>query len=323
MPKLNSLFKQFKKKDIVIMGIDVNEDEERVRTFIRKNHFEYPILLPPRGNAVIANYAVHELPTMVLIDKSGVVADYKVGYGDGIEATLRTAFVRISVPDYVAPKPSTAGPTTSASVENWPEPRTVADFVRRGYENRRERNYARAIQDASSALAAKPDWAPALRLRALAAYEAKDYESAVKDYTAVLQQHPDWAQVHDQRGLAYSYSGRHDLAIPDYTLAIKLDPYTSEPYNNRGWAYLETGDTAHAIEDLGHAIELAPEYARAYENRAKAFDKQNDLKGELGDLENLILMAPENQWAKDQRDAVVRRLGAESGEPPAVPGKSQ
>jgi Tfp pilus assembly protein PilF len=84
------------------------------------------------------------------------------------------------------------------------------------------------------------------------------------------------------------------------------------PRNNRGWAYLETGDVQHAIRDLSHAIELAAEYARAHENRAKAFDKQNDLHNELADLEDLLRMAPDNQWAKDQREAVVSRLGSDA-----------
>lgn len=213
---------------------------------------------------------------------------------------------------------------TIAPVENWPDPKTPDAFLRRGYEYARLKNYALAIQDASSALALKPDWAPALRLRARAAYELKEYESAVRDYTAVLRQYPDWPQVYDLRGLAYSLSGRHDLAILDYTQAIKLDPYVATPYNNRGWAYLETGEVQRAIQDLDHALELSPEYVRAHGNRAKALDKQNDFQSELVDLEDVIRLDPQNQWAKDQHEAVARRLGLNGtksveggpGEPP-------
>jgi tetratricopeptide (TPR) repeat protein/outer membrane lipoprotein-sorting protein len=318
MPVLNSLFKQFKKQDVVIIGIDVDEDAQTVRNFIHQNHYEYPILLPPHGDAVIANYSAHALPTMVLIDKNGVIADYKVGYGGNIEGVLRTNLARVAGRDYLPPKPAALPARTAAgaSLENWPEPKTPADFLRRGYENRRLRNYARAIQDANGALTLTPGWDLALRLRAQAAYETKDYESAAKDYTALLQQHPDWAQLYDDRGLAFSYSGRHDLAIPDYTQAIKLAPYTSTFYNNRGWAYLETGDTQHAIQDLSYALELAPEFARAYVNRAKAFDKQNDWKSELSDLEDILRMTPDNQWAKDQRQAVMGRLGSDAAPTP-------
>jgi TonB family protein len=307
MPKLNNLFKQFHKKEVAIVGIDEGEDPETVRSFIRDHGYEYPILLTARGDPVLQSYLAYALPTTVVIDKNGVVADYRVG-DSSTEEMLRQTLVRILSAGYVPPKPATAA--TSGSVENWPEPKTADAFLRRGNENARLRNYARAIQDANAALALKPDWLPALRLRAHAAFEVKDYESAVRDYTAVLQQHPDWAQIYDQRGLSYSYSGRHNLAIPDYTQAIKLDPYLAAAYNNRGWAYLETGDVQRAIQDLDYAIELAPDYERAHENRAKAFDKQNALQSELTDLEDVIRLAPGNQWAKEQRQDVLRRLSS-------------
>ncbi len=316
MPKLNSLSRKFKKQDVVIMGIDDNEDEQTVRDFIRTNHYEYPILLSTRrADAVIESYSVHALPTLVLIDRNGTVADYKIGYGHETEEDLRTDLERVSGADYVAPKPAAAtAPAAQAqagtSLDNWPQPRTAEDFLRRGNEHARLHNYAKAIADASSALELKPNWVPALRLRSHAEYESKDYAPAIQDCSAVLQQHPDWAQVYDARGLAYSYSGHHDLAIPDYTQAIKLDPYLSEPYNNRGWAYLETGDLALAIQDLNRALELAPEYVKAHENRAKAFDKQNDLRSELADLEDLMRLAPANQWAKEQHADVLRRMDA-------------
>lgn len=310
MPKLDSLSKKFKKQNVVVMGIDDNEDEQTVRDFIRKNHFEYPILLSSRRDGVLESYSVRGLPTMVLIDRNGIVADYKLGYGNETEDDLRADLARVSGAGYVPPRPGVTGAPeeAAASLDNWPEPKTPDDFLRRGYEHLRLHNYARAIADASSALQSKPDWTPALRLRAHAAYESKDYDTAIKDCTAVLAQHPGWAQMYDARGLAYSYSGRHDLAISDYTQAIKLDPYLSEPYNDRGWAHLETGNAALAVQDLNHALEIAPEYVRAHENRAKAFDKQNDLRSELTDLEDLMRLAPGNQWAKEQHAEVLQRL---------------
>ncbi len=321
MPKLNNLSKKFKKQDVVIMGIDDNEDEQTVRNFVQKNKYEYTILLSSRRtDSVMDGYLVHGLPTLVVIDKNGLVADYKVGYGHETEDDLRADLVRVSGADYVAPKPAVtaAQAEPGTSLDNWPEPKTADDFLRRGNEHQRLHNYAKAIADASAALALKPDWTPALRLRARAEYDSKDYASAIKDDTAMLQQHPDWAQVYDARGLAYSNSGRHDLAIPDYTQAIKLDPYLSEPYNNRGWAYLETGNAALALQDLNRALELAPEYVKAHENRAKAFDKQNDLQSELADLEDLMRLAPGNQWTRDQHADVLRRLGADANKSAAA-----
>ncbi len=125
-----------------------------------------------------------------------------------------------------------------------------------------------------------------------------------------------------KRGLAYSYSGKHDVAIADYDQAIQLDPYVASPYNARGWAYLEMGDLDRALQDLNHAIELSPEFVRAYTNRARLFDKKNDLKSELADLEVLLRIEPTNQWARNQRDEVVRRIGAQNANPANKPAVS-
>lgn len=322
MPKLNKLSKEFKDKDVVLLGIDVGEDEDTVRSFIKENGYQYPILLTSSpGDPVFDSYAAHSYPSMVLIDRKGLVADYKVGSGESTEQTLRDDFTRVLAANYVPPTPS-AEPkatvtTSSKPVVEWPDPVTAIDFLQRGYRNLRDKSYTSAIQDANAALKLKPDWASAIRLRAQASYDAKDYDAAVNDYTALIEKYPDWGQMYNQRGLGYSYGGKHDLAIPDYTKAIELDRYVASFHNNRGWAYRETGDIENAIRDLNDAIGLSPEYTRAYENRAKAFDKRNDLHSELADLDVILRIAPTNQWAKNQRDDVRKRMGLDAapGEP--------
>jgi thiol-disulfide isomerase/thioredoxin len=314
MPKLNKLSKEFQGKDVVVLGIDVGEDEDTVRGFIKEGGYQYPILLTSsHGDPVIVSYAARALPSMVLIDRKGLVADYKVGSEDNREQTLRDDFTRVLAASYVPPTPSPELKATvtasSRPIVEWPDPVTAIDFLQRGYRSVRDRNYTSAIQDANAALRLQPDWDAALRLRAQAAYDAKDYGAAVKDYTALIEKHQDWGQMYNHRGLAYSHGGEHNLAIPDYTKAIQLDGYVAEFHNNRGWAYLETGDTESAVRDLNDAIELSPEYTRAYENRARTFDKRNDLHNELADLEVILRIAPTNQWAKNQRDDVLRRVG--------------
>jgi len=311
MPKLDLLSKEFKDKDVMVLGIDAGEDEETVRTFIKKNRYQFPILLSLPGDKTIENYSVRAYPSMVLIDRKGIVADYRLGSREGTEETLRADFGRVSGPDYVPPIPSKElrATVTAAStpIADWPAPVTPLDFVHRGNRDLRDKNYAGAIRDAEAALRLQPDWVAAVRLRAQASYDAKDYQAAVEDYTTILKKYPDWGQLYDRRGLAYSYWGKHSQAIPDYTKAIELDPYLATTYNNRGWAYLESADIENALRDLNRAIDLSSEYTRAYENRAKAFDKQDDLKSELADLELILRIAPTNQWAKTQRDEVRKR----------------
>ncbi len=319
IPKLDRLSKEFKEKNVLVLGIDVNEEEDVVRTFVDKNKIGYPILLTSPNDRAIASYSAYSYPTTVLIDKNGIVAAYDVGSSDRSEETLRAGFVRVSSPAYTPPK--AAALTASASavggvssnstpVVNWPDPKTADEFVLRGYRYLRDRKYSNAVDDANAALKLKADWVPALRLHAQASYDLKNYQATIDDDTAILAKSPNWPEIHNQRGLAYSYSGKHDVAIADYEKAIELDPYVASPYNARGWAYLEMGDLDRALPDLNHAIELSPDFARAYTNRARLFDKKNDLKSELADLEALLRIDPANQWAKNQREEVLRRIGS-------------
>ncbi len=232
--------------------------------------------------------------------------------GAPVEVTT-TVTVPFNLGDNKTPDVSNT-PTPSGSntvpADRWPIPQTAEDFVRRGYQYMRERKYSQAIDDSNQALKMNVDYLPALRLRAMANYGAKNYDAAIKDYSAILEKFPNWPEIHIYRGLAYSYSGHHDLALPDYTKAIELDAYVANPYNARGWAYLDMGEYDKALPDLNRAIELLPEFVRAYENRAKLFDKTNDLRSELADLDMILRISPSSQWAKGQRDEVLRRLGS-------------
>jgi len=129
MPQLNNLFQEFRNQDVVMIGIDENEDEQTVRNFIRQNGYEYPILLAPTGDPVIENYSARAIPTLVLIDRNGLVADYKVG-SETVE-TLRADLGRVLSANYVPPRAQAAagviGGTEriySAAFRDWP---TVVD----------------------------------------------------------------------------------------------------------------------------------------------------------------------------------------------------
>ena len=314
MPKLNRLYKKFSDKNVTILGIDVLEDAETVRKFVQKNGYKYPILLATNKDSVIEDYGAHAYPSFVLIDKHGIVADYKSGSRPNSEQELAAAFVRVSGAEYAPPKifvppivaPNLGDPVTRVKAPAaWPEPVTAEDFLHRGYKQLSDKHFDAAIQDANKALELQPGLLGALRCRAEALYNSRNNEAAIQEYSALIEKYPDWSSLYNRRGLAYSNSHKFDLAILDYTKAIELGRYSAGPYNNRGWSYLESGDLNRALEDFNRAIELAPEYVLAYENRANVFDKLNKGKSELADLDLILRLAPKNQWAKTQRDALL------------------
>jgi thiol-disulfide isomerase/thioredoxin len=310
MPKLEKLSKKFRDKNVTVIGVDVLEDAETVRTFVKKNGYTYPILLTSSNDTVIQDYAANAYPSFVLIDQSGTVADYKTGSSTDNERNLEAAFVRVLSPEYKPPKavsPPSAAPISEKNdaAAEVPAPITAADFVHRAYESLKTRHQDAAIENATKALDLQPGLLAALECRAQALYEAKDYEGAIIEYSGLIEKYPDWAVLYNRRGLAYSHSGRFDLAIQDYTQALSLNHYSSTYLSNRGWSYLESGDTKRALDDFNRAIELSSEYIRAYENRAKLFGRQIDPKRELADLDVILRIDPKNDWAKRQREMLL------------------
>lgn len=257
MPKLERLSHEFKDKNVAIFGINVSEPEDTIRKFIKRNKYTYPVLVTGDHDPVIDAYSIHAFPTMVAIDRNGMVEDYSLGTSRESEDRLRGAFNHMLRSDYIAPRPAisakvavTREPTTAAL----PEAKTPEAFVSRGWARLHQKRYTDAISDASLALKLKPNWEAGVHLRANAGYYAKDYASAIKDYSTLLKKHPGWAEMYARRGRAYSYSGRHDIAIADYNRAIALDPYVAGFHSNRGWAYRELGQLKRARADLDRRV---------------------------------------------------------------------
>ncbi len=204
--------------------------------------------------------------------------------------------------------PSNPGFLKPLPASEWPTPKTAEDFVLRGHLYLREQKYSQAVADANEALRINADYIPAFRLRGQVNENNKNFAEAIKDYNVILERDPNWADVHFHRGLAHSGLRQPDLAVADYTDAIKLDPYAGAMYNVRGRTYLELGQYEKALPDLNRAIELLPGFPPAYENRAKLFDKTNQLQNELADLEVILRLSPASEWARAQREEVLRRM---------------
>jgi len=84
-------------RDLVVFGIDVGEDGEVVQKFVKDNHITYPILLAGQ-DTMVDDYAAHAFPTVVVIDKAGVVRTYKTGYSPEVETQLRAAIADAAKP---------------------------------------------------------------------------------------------------------------------------------------------------------------------------------------------------------------------------------
>ena len=92
IPKLDALQARFGAQGLSVLGVST-EDAQDVATFTHQMGMRYGVAADKHG-ATTRAYGVSSLPTLVIIDKRGVVRDVAIGFDPGsdarIEATVRT-----------------------------------------------------------------------------------------------------------------------------------------------------------------------------------------------------------------------------------------
>lgn len=89
IPHLVELYKTHSPKGLVILGVDINENLNVVKDFVKANDMSYTILMD-RGD-VARLYKVEGIPTNYIVNKGEIVRKY-VGFGtkEMFEATIVT-----------------------------------------------------------------------------------------------------------------------------------------------------------------------------------------------------------------------------------------
>jgi thiol-disulfide isomerase/thioredoxin len=77
MPEMQKLYDRYRHSDLALLGIDVQESEEAVRSFTG-GKFDWTFLIDTDGK-VVDRYMVGGLPTHFFIDKTGVVRAIYLG----------------------------------------------------------------------------------------------------------------------------------------------------------------------------------------------------------------------------------------------------
>jgi cytochrome c biogenesis protein CcmG, thiol:disulfide interchange protein DsbE len=72
MPAMDTLYKQYRKKGLEILAVNVGQKKEAVRSFAAELGVSYPLLIDPNErNARL--YGVTDVPRTYVIDRSGIV----------------------------------------------------------------------------------------------------------------------------------------------------------------------------------------------------------------------------------------------------------
>ncbi len=89
MPHVEELHKQLGKKGLVVFGVS-NESKDIVARAAERFHLTYP-LASDEGEGASSSYQVFALPTMVVIDRKGVVREVAISDTDAVDSAVAAA----------------------------------------------------------------------------------------------------------------------------------------------------------------------------------------------------------------------------------------
>ncbi len=78
IPSMIKLYNKFKDRGLEILGVDLQEEEETVRNFVKANKINYPILLDTNGQ-VGQIYGARSIPTTYIVDRKGNIIARTIG----------------------------------------------------------------------------------------------------------------------------------------------------------------------------------------------------------------------------------------------------
>jgi thiol-disulfide isomerase/thioredoxin len=78
-PWLNSLTRKYSRRDLVVIGVNVDQARGLADKFLKETPAEFPIIFDPQGD-IAASFSVIGMPSAALIDRSGHVRFQHTGF---------------------------------------------------------------------------------------------------------------------------------------------------------------------------------------------------------------------------------------------------
>lgn len=90
MPILQTVMNDYADQGVAVYAINLRETTEQVEQFLSNHGLDLPVAMD-RDGAVAGQYLIRAVPTTVIVDRDGVVAEVHVGAGPAYEDELREA----------------------------------------------------------------------------------------------------------------------------------------------------------------------------------------------------------------------------------------
>lgn len=146
---------------------------------------------------------------------------------------------------------------------------------------------AEALEALDAAVAARPHYPLAHRLRAEALFHLRRFAEVVQAFDRYIEIGKPLESVYRGRGLALAELGRYPGAIEDYTKAIEIKP-TARVFALRGWAHLVCEAPRLAKRDFDLALDLEPDFAEGYAGRGFLSARQGRWREAIADANDAL-----------------------------------
>ena len=94
IPHLNSLNRKYSKQGLQILGVSVDEGNDReVKSFQAERKISYPVAIADED--LQTEYGLRSIPTVYVINKKGMVADKFQGYSDQTAKAMEETIKRL------------------------------------------------------------------------------------------------------------------------------------------------------------------------------------------------------------------------------------
>jgi serine/threonine-protein kinase len=144
-------------------------------------------------------------------------------------------------------------------------------------------NFVAAEADCSRAVAAAPDQAEPLYMRAAIRQQTGDVDAAIQDFTEALELDPKHGMAHLGRAICRLALDDFEGAIGDCDKASSLMPNVVQCHELRGSALMRLGQFDAALANFDEAVRLAPSSASPLNHRASVHYLKQDYAAAVRD----------------------------------------
>jgi tetratricopeptide (TPR) repeat protein len=188
----------------------------------------------------------------------------------------------------------------------------VTALFNRGMAFRSRKEYQRAVDDFTGAIALMPGEPVVYYERANTFRFLHQDERAVQDYSEAIRIAPDYWEALGDRGVTLVALGRYQQAVGDLTRVIEYDPAGSYAYSDRAVAYESMGLDELAIADLTTSFKTQPDAWMRYAHRGNIYFRKREYERALADYDQALMFNPAYGLALYGR-GIVKRLTGDAG----------